>query len=62
MASLSHHLLFDLTLQRNDIDLPFPTHAFVTNLVTSRIGSAFSTRANHPTVQSDAQRRWKPSR
>ncbi len=40
----SYHLLFDLALQRNDIDLPFPMHAFVTNLVTSRIGYAFSTR------------------
>ena len=40
----SYHLTFDLALQRNDIDLPFPMHAFVTNLVTSRIGYAFSTR------------------
>ena len=40
----SYHLLIDLALQRNDIDLPFPMHAFVTNLVTSRIGYAFSTR------------------
>ncbi len=40
----SYHLLFDLALQRNDIDLPFPMHAFVANLVTSRIGYAFSTR------------------
>jgi hypothetical protein len=40
----SYHLSFDLALQRNDIDLPFPMHAFVTNLVTSRIGYAFSTR------------------
>jgi hypothetical protein len=40
----SYHLLFDLALQRNDIDLPFPMRAFVTNLVTSRIGYAFSTR------------------
>ena len=39
----SYHLSFDLALQRNDIDLPFPMHAFVTNLVTSRIGYAFST-------------------
>ncbi|MGH9140868.1 MAG: DUF5916 domain-containing protein [Vicinamibacterales bacterium] len=40
----SYHLLFDLALQRNDIDLPFPMHAFVANLVTSRLGYAFSTR------------------
>jgi hypothetical protein len=40
----SYHLTFDMALQRNDIDLPFPMHAFVTNLVTSRIGYAFSTR------------------
>ena len=40
----SYHLTFDLALQRNDIDLPFPMHPFVTNLVTSRIGYAFSTR------------------
>jgi len=40
----SYHLLLDLALQRNDIDLPFPMHAFVANLVTSRIGYAFSTR------------------
>ena len=40
----SYHLTFDVVLQRNDIDLPFPMHAFVTNLVTSRIGYAFSTR------------------
>ena len=40
----SYHLSFDLALQRNDIDLPFPMHAFVTNLVTSRVGYAFSTR------------------
>jgi hypothetical protein len=40
----SYHLLFDLALQRNDIDLPLPMHAFVANLVTSRIGYAFSTR------------------
>jgi hypothetical protein len=40
----SYHLQFDLALQRNDIDLPFPMHGFVTNLVTSRIGYAFSTR------------------
>jgi len=40
----SYHLTFDTALQRNDIDLPFPMHAFVTNLVTSRIGYAFSTR------------------
>ena len=40
----SYHLTFDMALQRNDIDLPFPMHPFVTNLVTSRIGYAFSTR------------------
>ena len=40
----SYHLSLDLALQRNDIDLPFPMHAFVTNLITSRIGYAFSTR------------------
>jgi hypothetical protein len=40
----SYHLSFDTALQRNDIDLPFPMHAFVTNLVTSRIGYAFNTR------------------
>jgi CRP-like cAMP-binding protein len=40
----SYHLTFDMALQRNDIDLPFPMHAFVTNLVTSRIGYAFSSR------------------
>jgi len=40
----SYHLQLDLALQRNDIDLPFPMHPFVTNLVTSRIGYAFSTR------------------
>jgi hypothetical protein len=40
----SYHLSFDLALQRNDIDLPLPMHAFVTNLVTSRIGYAFTTR------------------
>ena len=40
----SYHLSFDTALQRNDIDLPFPMHAFVTNLVTSRVGYAFNTR------------------
>jgi len=40
----SYHLTFDAALQRNDIDLPFPMHGFVTNLVTSRVGYAFSTR------------------
>jgi hypothetical protein len=40
----SYHLSFDTALQRNDIDLPFPLHAFVTNLVTSRVGYAFNTR------------------
>ena len=39
-----YHLTFDTALQRNDIDLPLPMRAFVTNLVTSRIGYAFSTR------------------
>ena len=40
----SYHLAFDAALQRNDIDLPFPLHAFVVNLVTSRINYAFNTR------------------
>ena len=40
----SYHLSFDAALQRNDIDLPFPMRAFVTNLVTSRVGYAFNTR------------------
>jgi hypothetical protein len=40
----SYHLTFDTAIQRNDIDLPFPMHAFVTNLVTSRVGYAFNTR------------------
>ncbi len=40
----SYHLTFDMALQRNDIDLPFPMHPFSTNLVTSRIGYAFNTR------------------
>ena len=40
----SYHLLFDLALQRNDIDLPFPMHPFIANLITSRIGYAFNTR------------------
>ena len=40
----SYHLSFDLALQRNDIDLPFPMHAFTANLVTSRVGYAFNTR------------------
>ena len=40
----SYHLSFDTALQRSDIDLPFPMHAFVTNLATSRIGYAFNTR------------------
>lgn len=40
----SYHLSLDMALQRNDIDLPFPMHAFVVNLVTTRIGYAFSTR------------------
>src|SRR5262245_53384707 len=31
----SYHLTFDTALQRNDVDLPQPMHAFVTNLVTS---------------------------
>jgi hypothetical protein len=40
----TYHLTFDTALQRNDIDLPFPMHPFVTNLVTSRIAYAFNTR------------------
>ena len=40
----SYHLSLDTALQRNDIDLPFPMHAFTTNLVTARIGYAFNTR------------------
>jgi len=40
----SYHLSFDTALQRSDIDLPLPMHAFTTNLVTSRIGYAFNTR------------------
>jgi len=40
----SYHLSFDTALQRNDIDLPFPMHPFVTNLVTARVGYAFNTR------------------
>jgi len=40
----SYHLSFDTAIQRNDIDLPLPMHGFVTNLVTSRINYAFSTR------------------
>ena len=40
----SYHLSFDMALRRNDIDLPFPMHAFATNLVTTRIGYAFNTR------------------
>jgi uncharacterized protein DUF5916/cellulose/xylan binding protein with CBM9 domain len=40
----SYHLTLDTALQRNDIDLPFPMHPFVANLVTSRIGYAFNTR------------------
>jgi hypothetical protein len=40
----SYHLTFDTALQRNDIDLPLPMHAFTTNLVTSRISYAFNTR------------------
>jgi len=40
----SYHLTLDLALQRNDISLPFPLHDFATDLVTSRIGYAFSTR------------------
>jgi hypothetical protein len=39
----SYHLSFDTALQRSDIDLPLPMHAFVTNLVTSRVGYAFNT-------------------
>jgi len=40
----SYHLTFDTALQRNDVVLPLPMHAFTTNLVTSRIGYAFNTR------------------
>jgi uncharacterized protein DUF5916 len=40
----SYHLTLDLALQRNDIALPLPMHDFVTNLLTSRVGYAFSTR------------------
>jgi Domain of unknown function (DUF5916)/Carbohydrate family 9 binding domain-like len=40
----SYHLTFDVALQRNDIDLPFPMRPFTTNLVTSRVGYAFNTR------------------
>jgi len=40
----SYHLTIDSALQRSDIDLPFPMRAFATNLVTSRVGYAFSTR------------------
>jgi hypothetical protein len=40
----SYHLTLDVALRRNDIDLPFPMHAFTTNLVTTRIGYAFNTR------------------
>ena len=40
----SYHLTLDTALQRNDIALPLPMHDFVTNLVTSRIGYAFTTR------------------
>jgi hypothetical protein len=40
----SYHLTLDVGLQRNDIGLPLPMHDFVTNLVASRVGYAFSTR------------------
>jgi hypothetical protein len=40
----SYRVTVDLALQRNDVDLPLPMHAFVTNLVTSRVGYAFNTR------------------
>ncbi len=40
----SYHLTLDTALQRNDIVLLLPMHDFVTNLVTSRIGYAFTTR------------------
>jgi hypothetical protein len=40
----SYHLSLDTALQRNDIDLPFPMHAFVANLITTRVGYAFNTR------------------
>ncbi len=40
----SYHLSVDTALQRSEIELPFPMHPFTTNLVTSRVGYAFSTR------------------
>ena len=40
----SYHLTFDTALQRNDVSLPLPMRDFVTTLVTSRVGYAFSTR------------------
>src|SRR4051794_3862437 len=40
----AYHVSFDPGLQRNDIDLPFPVHPFVTNLGTSRVGYAVRTR------------------
>ena len=40
----SYHVTVDLALQRNDVELPFPMHAFTTNLVSSRVGYAFNTR------------------
>jgi hypothetical protein len=40
----SYRLTVDTALQRNDIRLPAPMHDFQVNLVTSRIGYAFSTR------------------
>jgi hypothetical protein len=46
----SYHLTFDTAIQRNDIDLPLPMHAFVTNLVTSRVNYAFNTRTFFDTL------------
>jgi len=40
----SYHLSVDAALQRSDIDVPSPMHAFTTSLVTSRVAYAFSTR------------------
>ena len=46
----SYHLTLDTALQRNDISLPFPMHAFATTLVASRIGYAFNTRTFFDTL------------
>ena len=40
----SYHLTLDGAIQRSDITLPFPMHSFLTTLVTSRVGYAFTTR------------------